>query len=86
MREAEMKALLRFGTVMVVDAEDRRHIATAEPDRILPAEWVEKWKAQDDGSRKAKSLLVVLGWKDPDVGRLPRSEHTSIVAGIMVSA
>lgn len=83
--EAEMKAFLGFGAITIVCAEGSRRIEAGEPDRILPAGRFEKWKAQHDGARKAKGRLLLLGWKDVDVGRLPRSASMPTTEGIMAS-
>ena len=42
----------------------------------MPSMFVDKWKAQDTGDAKAKSRLVVLGWKDPDIMEIRRSAPT----------
>jgi len=48
----------------------------------LPSQWVERWKEADSGGSKAKSRLVVLGWKGPDVFELERSAPTPTNEGL----
>ena len=44
-----------------------------EPHDVMKMRWVLTWKQNDDGSRKGKARLVVLGFQDPHLG----TENTS---------
>ena len=45
---------------------------------------LDKWKRQDDGPVKAKSRIVLVGWKDPMVYQLERPAPTPTQKAIMV--
>ena len=46
------------------------------PDSVLTSRFVDRWKPTDDGGVKAKSRIVIHGFKDPHVLQLERSAPT----------
>ena len=44
---------------------DSRKSRTCWPKNIIPANILDKWNLQDDGTVSAKSRSVLVGWKDP---------------------
>ena len=75
-RDTEVQALIDLGAFRVMTEKESAEFRRQRPERVLPTQWVDRWKPQDDGSRKAKSRLVVLGWKDPDILQVERSAPT----------
>jgi hypothetical protein len=75
-RKLELDNLFELGAYKLLTLEESRQFAREHPDSVLPSKWVDRWKATDDGSAKAKSRLVILGFKDPDVLQLERSAPT----------
>ena len=53
-----------------------RNFAVDTPDCAMPSTFVDGWNPQDDGSVKAKSRLVVSGWKDSVALKVKRSAPT----------
>ena len=66
-RKLELDNLFELGAYKLLTREESRQFAQARPDSVLPSKWVDRWKATDDGSAKAKCRLVILAFKDPDV-------------------
>ena len=46
------------------------------PDQILRSRWILTWKKDDQGGRKAKARLVVLGYLDPKLTEVARDSPT----------
>ena len=47
---------------------------------------LDKWKRQDDGTVKAKSRIVLEGWKDPKLYQLERLAPTPTQEATMVTS
>ena len=45
--------------------EDSDHFTKTTPENIIPANILDKWNLQDDGTVSAKNRSVLVGWKDP---------------------
>ena len=75
-RHKEIKGLLDLGAYRILSLEESEAFRRNFPDYVLPSRWVERWKGTDDGSLKAKSRMVILGFKDPQVLQLERSAPT----------
>jgi len=75
-RGKEIGNLLELGAYRILSLEDSLKFREMYPDCVLPSRWVERWKAQDDGGTIAKSRIVILGFKDPQVLQLERSAPT----------
>ena len=75
-RNKEIVNLLDLGAYRILSLEDSLKFRAMYPDCVLPSRWVDRWKAQDAGSAIAKSRIVILGFKDPQVLQLERSAPT----------
>ena len=75
-RHTEMKNLFDLGAYRILSVEESLRFREMFPDCVLPSRWVERWKATDEGGVKAKSRVVILGFKDPHVLQLERSSPT----------
>ena len=51
----------------------------------IPTYMLDKWKRQDEGTVKAKSRCVLVGWKDPMVYQLECAAPTPTQEAIMVT-
>ena len=50
-----------------------------DPDRIIKARWVLTWKKSsdpDDRSKTPKARLVLIGWQDPELGKIATDSPT----------
>ena len=62
-REAKGKEFREFIKEHVVERiKDQENI---DPESIMRMRWVLTWKRQQDGTKKGKARLVVLGFEDP---------------------
>jgi hypothetical protein len=75
-RALEIKNLLDLGAYRLMSLEESLKFREDHPDSVLPSKWVERWKTTDEGGYKAKSRIVILGFKDPHVLQLERSAPT----------
>ena len=75
-RYTEIKNLLDLGAYRLLSVEESIKFRQMYPDCVLPSRWVDRWKATDEGGVKAKSRIVILGFKDPHVLQLERSAPT----------
>ena len=75
-RALELKNLFDLGAYRILSLEDSLAFRAKYPEYVLPSKWVDRWKPTDDGGAKAKSRIVILGFKDPHVLQLERSAPT----------
>jgi len=75
-RHTEVRNLFNLGAYRLMSLEESLRFRAKFPDYVLPSRFVEKWKRTDDGGTKAKSRLVILGFKNPHVLQLERSAPT----------
>ena len=75
-RYTEVKNLLDLGAYRLLSLQESLEFARKYPEYVLPSRWVDRWKPTDDGGAKAKSRIVILGFKDPHVLQLERSAPT----------
>ena len=68
-----------------MNVKDSEHFVKTTPENIIPLSMLDKWKRQDDGTVKAKSRCVLVGWKDPMVYQLERAAPTPTQEAIMVT-
>ena len=47
-----------------------------KPERLLRMRWVLTWKYTESGDRKAKALLVILGYQHPELTSVPTAAPT----------
>ena len=78
-REAEVSALIELGALRIMSLSESNEFRRQSAEHVLPSMFVDRWKPTDDKSVKAKSRLVILGWKDPEVLTLKRSSPTPLV-------
>jgi len=75
-RGTEIRNLLELGAYRILSVEESEKFRREHPEYVLPSRWVDRWKATDEGGVKAKSRIVILGFKDPHVLQLERSAPT----------
>ena len=68
-----------------MSVKDSERFAKTTPENIIPTIMLDKWKRQDVGMVKAKSRIVLVGWKDPMVYQLERAAPTPTQVVIMVT-
>ena len=68
-----------------MSVKDSEHFVKTTPENIIPTNVLDKWNRQDDGTVKAKSRTVWVGWKDPMVYQLERAAPTPTQEAIMVT-
>ena len=72
-RGVEVNNLLDLGAYRIMSLDDSLRFRTEFPEYVLPSRFVDRWKATDEGGAKARSRIVILGFKDPHVLQLVRS-------------
>ena len=77
--------LLKLGAPSVIGVKDSEHFGKTTPGNIIPTNMLDKWKSQDDDTVKAKSRIVLVGWKDPMVYQLERAAPTPTQEAMMVT-
>jgi len=75
-RNKEIANLLQLGAYRILSVEESIEFRRKYPDCVLPSRWVDRYKATDEGGVDAKSRIVILGFKDPQVLQLERSAPT----------
>ena len=75
-RKKELTNLFDLKAYRILSLEDSLKFREEFPECVLPSRWVDRWKATDEGGFIAKSRLVILGFKDPQVFQLERSSPT----------
>ena len=75
-RYTEINNLLKLGAYRILSIEESIKFRQEHPEYVLPSRWVDRWKATDEGGAKAKSRIVILGFKDPQDLQLERSAPT----------
>ena len=75
-RRTEVQNLIDLKAYRVLSVEESVKFKKEHPEYVLPSRFVDRWKGNDDGSTKAKSRIVILGFKDPHVLQLERSAPT----------
>ena len=73
-RLAKGKEIKEFIKEHVVEAIKDAHLIP--PEQIMRMRWVLTWKRQEDGTKKGKARLVVLGFEDPYLGTEQTSSPT----------
>ena len=63
--------------------ENKRY-AKDHPEFLIPSNMLDKNKLQDDGTYKAKSRIVLIGWEDPMIHQLERRSPTPTQEAIMM--
>ena len=64
---------------------DSEQFVKPNPEKIIPTDMLGKWKRQDDGTVKAKSRIVLVGWNVPMVSQLERAAPTPTQEAIMTT-
>ena len=73
-RFKEIDNLLKLGALSVMSVKDSDHFGKATPENIIPTNMLDKGKVRMMvGTVKAKSSIVLVGWKDPLVYQLERA-------------
>ena len=75
-RATELRNLFGLKAYRIMSLEESLAFRRDFPECVLPSRWVDRWKAQDSGADIAKSRIVILGFKDPQVLQLERSAPT----------
>ena len=75
-RRTEIQNLLDLKAYRLLSLSDSLEFRENYPEYVLPSRFVDRWKPTDDGGTKAKSRIVILGFKDPHVLQLERSAPT----------
>ena len=75
-RLTEVSSLIDLTAYELLSLEDSIKFREQYHDFVLPSRFVDRWKPTDDGGVKAKSRIVILGFKDPHVLQLQRSAPT----------
>ena len=84
-RFKDIDNLLQLGALSVMNVKDSEHFVETTPENIIPTNMLEQWKRQDDGTVKAKSRCVLVGWTDPMVYQLERAAPTPTQEAIMAT-
>jgi hypothetical protein len=82
-RAKEMKKLFDCGAIRKLSLkESRGFYRTYGKEYVLGSKYIEKWKAQEDGSPPiAKTRHCVLGWQDPHILQVERVAPTPSTEG-----
>ena len=75
-RFKEIDNLLKLNALSVMTIKDCEHFAKTTPENTKPTNVLDKWKYQDNGTLKAESRCVLVGWKDPVIYQLERAAPT----------
>ena len=75
-RHTEIQNLLDLKAYRLMSLAESIEFRKRHSEYVLPSRFVDRWKATDDGGTKAKSRIVILGFKDPHVLQLERSAPT----------
>ena len=65
-RFTEIDNLLKLNAHSVMTIKDSEHFAKTTPENMIPTNVLDNSNLQDDGTLKAKSRCVLMGWKDPN--------------------
>jgi hypothetical protein len=66
-RRAEVESLIKLRALTPLSVHDSDRFRRQHPEHVIPSMFIDRWKPTDDGGKKAKGRLVVLGWKDPKI-------------------
>jgi len=83
-RRAEVESLIKLRALTPLSVHDSNRFREKHPEHVIPSMFIDRWKPTDDGGRKAKSRLVVLGWKDPEIYNIDRTAPTPTQEALML--
>ena len=84
-RFTEIDNLLKLNAHSVMTIKDSEHFAKTTPENMIPTNVLDNSNLQDDGTLKAKSRCVLMGWKDPMKNQLARAALAPTQEAIMVT-